>query len=609
MPDKMLAVPEKGGVSGCFTQAQKVLSTLEFETLVIKVGVAFCLGKIFTINFSKTEQHKKIFAALEKMYDENIICVGLLNDDRLNFSPSNIGLYAIMVGLDRDRRCCSFVGKSRFEVLDISELFFQSNQYAYAKIRLLEDRKIGDQERKEFNYLRNAIDKIMATLFGWGNVSVLQQGHWNNHIFDKDMEPGKLADQIVSSSEMFSECRNQIFYQLDPCIRLRITTYRLESIVKRTIEGIKDIIAEARQAEFQNKLVGVTNQVDKKLAERFNKVKSFMYPEMAKIVEDRLASCNGMDATSKAHKENVEFILSMPWGKYASEIRDSLNVISAQLDKDHYGMPDAKKKILQYLAVKQLNPHGQNSVLCLMGPPGTGKTSFFQSLGRALDRPFVKFALGGVHDESDIRGHRMTYVGALAGRIIQLVRQSGVMNPIFVLDEIDKLGEFSAQGNPAAALLEVLDPEQNSKFIDNYIGGPIDLSQVLFVITGNDIRGINPILRDRLHIIKIEGYTLFEKFMIAKNYLIPRQLRNSGVENFVEFSNEAIQKIVDSYAHEEGVRGIDHCIYDICAECALRIVSSGIFNQIKIGISEVEKIMVNHKTTERSGREIGYGAK
>ena len=586
----------------------KKLMATEFETLVIKAGIVPCMGKFFTINFSTTKLHRGVFAALEETLEQGNIFVGILNDDRFNFSPSTTGLYARMVGLNRKNLRCSFIGSDRLEVLELDELSFDRNQYARAKIRLLEDRKIGPKGQKEVNNLRNTVDKIMAGLFGWGNGSKLQQGFWNNHIFDKDMGPGQLADQVVSSSEMFSECRSQIFYQLDPCVRLRMAVHRLEPVVQRMIEAAKDSIAEEKNAEQSRqlaKLFGAESQ-EKELTERFSEVKSFMCPEMVKIVESKLAKCNGMDATSKAHKDNVSFILSLPWGKYALETDDSINTVSKKLDEDHYGMPDAKRRILQYLAIRKLNPKGQNSILCLMGPPGTGKTSFFQSLGKALNRPFVKFALGGVHDESDIRGHRMTYIGAMAGRIVQLIQQSGVMNPVFALDEIDKLGELSAQGNPAAALLEVLDPEQNSKFIDKYVGGPIDLSQVLFVITGNDIKGINPILRDRLHIVEIKGYALFEKFMIAKNYLIPRQLKNAGVEDFVEFSDEAIQRIVDKHASDEGVRGIDHCLNDICAECALRFVSTECLEQTKIGISEVEKTLVDYKIT---GKEIGFGAK
>ncbi len=579
------------------------LTSMEFDAFVIKAGVAFCMRKIIIVSFSATERQRNTFAMLEEMYGKYNICVGLLNDDRLDFLPPTTGLYAMMVGLDRDRLLCSFVGMNRFEVVDIDELSFNSNQCAHAKIRLLEDREIDFKERKEVHDLRNVIDKTMAALSGWGKSSVLQQDPWNNHIFDESVGAGELADQIVGSSEMFSACRNQIFYQLNPCIRLRMATHRLESVVQRMIGEIKDCIAMMKTTI---QTLGAGDQENQDLKKRFNEVKSFMDPVTAKIVENQLAQCDGTGATSRAHKDNVELILSLPWGKYTPETHDSLNAVSKKLDEDHYGMPDAKKRILQYLAIKKLNPKGQNSILCLMGPAGTGKTSFFQSLGKALNRPFVKFALGGVHDESDIRGHRMTYIGATAGRIVQLIQQSGVMDPIFVLDEIDKLGEFSAQGNPAAALLEVLDPEQNSKFIDKYVGGPIDLSQVLFVITGNDIKGINPILRDRLHIVEIKGYTPFEKFMIAKNYLIPRQLKNTGVEDLVEFSDEAIQRIVDRHASDEGVRGIDHCINDVCAECARRFVSTECLEQTEIDISEVERILVDYKAT---GKEIGFGAK
>jgi ATP-dependent Lon protease len=266
----------------------------------------------------------------------------------------------------------------------------------------------------------------------------------------------------------------------------------------------------------------------------------------------------------------LEWITELPWAAAPEEAID-LAQARAILDQDHFGLDRIKRRILEYLAVRKLNPHGKSPILCFVGPPGVGKTSLGQSIARATGRQFVRVSLGGVHDEAEIRGHRRTYVGALPGNIIQAIRKAGTRNCVLMLDEVDKLGA-SFHGDPSAALLEVLDPEQNSTFRDNYLGLPFDLSQVLFICTANMLDTMPGPLRDRLEIISLPGYTAEEKAQIARRYLVPRQLSANGLDaRQVELSDAAIRCLIHDYTREAGVRGLEREIGAAFRYAAMRI--------------------------------------
>jgi ATP-dependent Lon protease len=266
----------------------------------------------------------------------------------------------------------------------------------------------------------------------------------------------------------------------------------------------------------------------------------------------------------------IEIIADLPWNKLS---KDNLDLDQAQqiLDRDHYDLEKVKKRLIEYLAVRKLNPQGHGAILCFLGPPGVGKTSLGQSIADALGRKFVRISLGGMRDEAEIRGHRRTYIGSMPGRIIQELRRAGTRNPVFMLDEIDKIGA-DFRGDPASALLEVLDPRQNNAFVDRYLDVPFDLSQVIFIGTANYIEGVPEPLRDRIEVISIPGYTEREKVEIAKRYLVKRQLDENGLKaEQCEFQEDALRKIINDYTHEAGVRELERQIAAICRGIAAQV--------------------------------------
>ena len=279
----------------------------------------------------------------------------------------------------------------------------------------------------------------------------------------------------------------------------------------------------------------------------------------------------------------VEMLADLPWAKFSD---DNTDLAHAQgvLDRDHYGLAKIKRRLIEYLAVRKLNPTGRGPILCFLGPPGVGKTSLGQSIADALGRKFARISLGGIRDEAEIRGHRRTYIGSMPGRIIQELRRLGTRNPVLMLDEVDKLGG-DMRGDPASALLEVLDPRQNNAFVDRYLDVPFDLSQVIFIATANYIEGIPAPLRDRMEIISLPGYTPSEKLHIARNYLVRRQLEENGLKpEQCRFEDEALRVVIDEYTHEAGVRDLERRLAAICRSVASE-VARGVANQAEVVIT------------------------
>jgi ATP-dependent Lon protease len=285
----------------------------------------------------------------------------------------------------------------------------------------------------------------------------------------------------------------------------------------------------------------------------------------------------------------LDWLIELPWSQLDPE---RIDIAEARriLDEDHYGLPKVKRRILEYLAVRKLNPGGKSPILCFVGPPGVGKTSLGQSIARATGRKFVRMSLGGVHDEAEIRGHRRTYIGAMPGSIIQSIRRAGTRNPVMMLDEVDKLGA-GFHGDPSAALLEVLDPEQNATFRDNYLGVPFDLSKVMFIGTANLLDPVPAAVRDRMEVIEIPGYIEDEKLQIAKRYLLRRQLENAGLTSEqCEITDEALRAIIRDFTREAGVRNLERHIGAICRHVAMRI-AEGSVERARIDAADLHAIL------------------
>jgi ATP-dependent Lon protease len=376
---------------------------------------------------------------------------------------------------------------------------------------------------------------------------------------------------------------------------------RIQNEARSEIEGMqRDYFLREQMKAIQREL-GETDEIAAEVEELRKKIDEAKMPEEADKQSrrelERLSRLNTASAEYGVIRGYLEWLINLPW---SMTTKDNLDIKNARkvLDQDHYGLEDVKERILEYLAVRKLRSERKDElagqvevdkirreregvILCFVGPPGVGKTSLGRSISRALGREFVRISLGGVRDEAEIRGHRRTYIGALPGRIMQALRRVGTRNPVFMLDEVDKLG-FDFRGDPASALLEVLDPEQNSEFRDHYIEVAFDLSQVMFITTANSLETIPGPLRDRMEIIHLTSYTEGDKLSIAKGYLIPRQLRENGLrKNEVKFSNEAIRTLIQSYTREAGVRNLEREIGSVCRKVVTKI-AEGAKNVVKI---------------------------
>lgn len=347
-----------------------------------------------------------------------------------------------------------------------------------------------------------------------------------------------------------------------------------ETVKKRIDQGQKDYYLREKLTAIKEELGDVVEQ-DKDAENIRQRLENNPYPEtIKKKVKDELSRYEMLPMASGETgiiKTYIDWLMDLPWWQETTDIKD-LNQAQAILDADHYGLEKVKERILEYLAVKQMTNSLKAPILCLVGPPGVGKTSLAKSVARALDRKFVKISLGGVRDEAEIRGHRRTYLGAMPGRIIQGMKKAGVINPVFLIDEIDKMAS-DYKGDPSSAMLEVLDPEQNALFSDHYIEEPYDLSHVLFIATANYLENIPEALRDRLEIIQLSSYTDVEKTHIAREHLLPKQLEENGLKpSQLKISDEMILYLIRYYTREAGVRQLERTLGTICRKTVLAIL-------------------------------------
>lgn len=409
--------------------------------------------------------------------------------------------------------------------------------------------------------------------------------------FSMAKTPGKLADNISASITVDNDIKQELISDIDPMDRLKrvisILSQEIEILaLKNEIEAEVKSNMEKSQKEYYlreqlkviEKKLGEDDDAQRLKNEFQNRAMEKELPDYAfkTIVEEseKMAKTPITSPEFNVIRNYIETILSLPW---TEKTRENKNLISARkaLDKDHYGLEDVKERILEFIAVRINSQTPPSSIICLSGPPGVGKTSIAKSIAKATGRKYVRMSLGGVRDESEIRGHRRTYVGAMCGRIMKAMRQAGTVNPLILLDEVDKLGA-SYNGDPSSALLEVLDPEQNNTFTDHYLDMPYDLSKVLFICTANDSSNIPGPLRDRMDIIQLSGYTIDEKRNIADKYLYPKQLKLSGLKKSqLSIEPDIIDYIIDGYTREAGVRQLERTIGRLCAKAVVEILEKG----------------------------------
>jgi ATP-dependent Lon protease len=487
-------------------------------------------------------------------------------------------------------------GLKRFKIKD----FIEEKPYLRAQVEIIKDKEGKDKETEAL----------------MGNILVL----YNKIVqFSPDLpqtigsaaksieEPGMLADMIATTINSTIEEKQKVLEIQDVKERLkevaRLLNYQLEILeighkiqaqVKGKIDKKQREYYLRQQLEAIRKELGETEEEPALEVEEYSKkIEEKKLPEEAEKEAKR-----ELNRLSRMHPDSSEYtvastyldwITSLPWN---TSTTDRLDIKKARkiLDEDHFGLGKAKKRIIEYLAVRKLKPDSKGPILCLAGPPGTGKTSVGRSIARALGRKFFRISLGGVKDEAEIRGHRRTYVGALPGRIIQGIRRVESNNPVFMLDEIDKVGS-DFRGDPSAALLEVLDPEQNHSFSDHYLDVPFDLSKVMFITTANILDTIPPALRDRMEVLKFLGYTEDEKIKIAMRYLIPRQRKAHGLKkDQISFTKGAVKRIISGYTREAGLRNLEREIETICRGVASKIVE-GEMNSATIKVINVSRYL------------------
>jgi ATP-dependent Lon protease len=492
-------------------------------------------------------------------------------------------------------------GLSRFRIKDILE----EQPFLKAHVELIKEKEEKDKE----------IEALMTNIVGlFARVVELSPGLQPEiaGMAKSIKEAGTLADMITSSINSTAEEKQKVLETIDVKERLkevtRLTNYQLEilelgSKIQTQVKG--DMDKKQREYYLRQQLKAIQDELGEKeegtveVEEYRAKIEEKNLPEEAKKEAER-----ELDRLSRMHPSSAEYtvvstyldwITSLPWNETTE---DNLDIKKAEkiLDEDHYGLEKPKKRIIEYLAVRKLKPESKGPILCFAGPPGTGKTSLGQSIAKALGRKFVRISLGGVRDEAEIRGHRRTYVGALPGRIIQSLRRSESKNPVFMLDEIDKVGS-DFRGDPSSALLEVLDPEQNFSFQDHYLDVPFDLSNVMFITTANILDTIPPALRDRMEVLQLLGYTEDEKIKIAQRYLVPRQREAHGLNSSqIKFSSGAIRRIISGYTREAGLRNLEREIATICRGVAAKI-ASGDAESIEIKIVNISRYLGPIKIT------------
>ena len=535
-------------------------------------------------------------------HDSNIVLVSQIHplEEEINFDMvyHHATLCKITKRIKKDNHGTiklTVVGEKRVEL----ESLYTEGECYYVKVRYLEDihgdpneetalvRKLTEQ-MQSMNGASQLLPRELISNITHG-LSASELADTIGHYINSDLvEREKILAEpdinkrllLVLASMQKEKAINEIENSINNRVKKSIDENQKEFYLREKLKAIKEELGDAPNGEDE--------------VERFRSmIKDNPYPQNVKDkLTEELARYEMMPSTSpeaNVVRTYLDWMTKLPWFEMTEDNQD-ITKVEEILDEDHFGLKKPKERIVEQLAVKQMTQSLKAPIICLVGPPGVGKTSISKSIARALDRKFVKISLGGVTDESEIRGHRRTYLGSMPGRIIQGMKKAGVMNPVFLLDEIDKMAS-DYKGDPTSAMLEVLDPEQNSMFSDNYIEEPYDLSQVLFIATANDLGGIPEPLRDRLEIIELSSYTEQEKLMIAKDHLIKKELKNHGLtDEQLTITDDALMYIIRHYTREAGVRQLERLIAAICRKSVLKILKKTT-DHVAVEVNDLEELL------------------
>lgn len=573
-----------------------VLPLLPVKNVVLFPGVVIPItaGRNKSINLLQdAQQNDKIIAVITQK-DVNA------DNPTINdmYSVGTIGKILKLLKMPDGSTMVIIQGIRKFSINNILE----EEPYLKAEITLLEDkRKVSNKNKEHFNVLMESLRETAIKIIN-ENPAIPSDASFAI----KNIEGSSLLVNFVASNLDLPLVKKQELLEVKSLLdraskTLKYLNVELQKIsLKNSIQDKVNSDLSKQQREYflhqqmktiQEELGGVSYEAEvQEMKEKASKKKwSKSINEHFEKELNRLVRMNPQTPDYGVQRNYLELMLDLPWEKYSKDNFD-INHAEKVLNKDHFGLEDVKERILEYLAVLKLKGDMKSPIICLYGPPGVGKTSLGKSIASALGRKYVRISLGGLHDESEIRGHRKTYIGAMPGRIIQSIKKVGTSNPVIVLDEIDKIST-SGHGDPSSALLEVLDPEQNSTFHDNFLDVDYDLSKVLFIATANNLATIQPALLDRMEIIDISGYTIEEKVEIANKYLLPKQILEHGLtKKDISISKKELEFIIQAYTRESGVRGLERKISKIVRNIALQIARNTEYNK-KLSQNKIIEIL------------------
>lgn len=487
-------------------------------------------------------------------------------------------------------------GQVRFEV----EQFTQEEPYFKADVKYLKDKM--PKPNKEFKAMTDSVRDMAEQIMKKSQnvppeagiiLKNIENVAFLNHFISSNLNSTLLEKQEMLEKDDFQK-RTEMLLQL-----LQVELHHVELKNKITDRTKQDIDKQQREYFLQQQMKSIKEELggdsnDREIRDLVQRAEKVKLSKTAKELFDKsISKLERMHPTTPDYSityNHLDLILDLPWDTYTT---DTYDIPKARkiLDGDHYGMHKIKDRLLEYLAVLKLKGDMKSPILCFVGPPGIGKTSLGKSIAHAINRKYTRLSMGGMHDESELRGHRKTYIGAMPGRLIQSLRKVKTSNPVFILDEIDKIGN-NFRGDPSSALLEVLDPEQNHTFYDNYLELEYDLSKVLFIATANSLNDIQPALRDRLEIIHLNGYAVEEKIEIAKKHLLPKQKDAHGLKNHkISIGNPAIRKIIEDYSRESGVRELDRQIASVMRNIAMQVATNPRKKEFKLTPEDIVEIL------------------